>query len=139
VSQNLDLVRSINANWERGDYSEALWAHPDVEFVSADGPSPGAWSGLAGMAEGFRDFLGAWDEYRVEADEFRELDLERVLVLDHGVGRGRTSGLELGQMRANGAHLFHIRDGMVTRHVAYWDRERALSDLGLAPEADVTD
>ena len=67
MSQNVDLVRSIYANWERGDYSSAKWAHPDAGFVSADGPSPGAWSGLAGMADGFRDFLSAWDEYRVEA------------------------------------------------------------------------
>ena len=132
MSENLDLVRSIYAAWERGDFSSAEWAHPEIEYVIADGPAPGSWTGLAGLAEGWRDFLSAWEDFRVEAEEYRELDGERVLVLVHLSGRGKTSGLELGQMQAKGASLFHIRDGKVTRLVAYWDRERALADLGLA-------
>ena len=135
-SANLDLVRSIYAAHERGDFSSAEWAHPEIEWVIADGPEPGRWTGLAGIAEGSRDFLSAWEEYRAEVDEYRELDDQRVLVLVHSSGRGKTSGLELGQMHAQGAALFHVRGGKVTTIVQYFDRERAPVDLGLTPEPD---
>ena len=136
ASANLELVRSIYADWERGDYSSAQWAHPMIEFIWADGPEPGEWKGLAEMARSMHNWLGAWEEVHVEADEYRELDDERVLVLIHHSGRGKTSGLEIGQATAKNATLFHIRGGKVTRLVLYWDRERAIADLGLVEEAD---
>jgi ketosteroid isomerase-like protein len=134
ASANLDLVRSIYANWERGDYSSAQWAHPMIEFIWADGPEPGEWKGLAEMAQSMRNWLSAWEKVHVEADEYCELDDGRVLVLAHHSGRGKTSGLEIGQATAKNATLFRIRGGKVTRLVLYWDRERAFADLGLAPE-----
>jgi ketosteroid isomerase-like protein len=136
ASSNVELVRSINAAWQRGDYGAVDWAHPEIEFVIADLPGSGSWTGVAGMAEGWREFLSAWDEHHVETDEYRELDAERVLVLGHFSARGKTSGLEVGEMRTKGANVFHVRGGMVTRLVIYFDRDHALADLGLAPEVD---
>src|SRR5947209_859439 len=132
--ENVELVRSICAPWEHGDYSSAERAHPEIEVVSADGPTPGSWRGLAGMAEGYRGFLSAWDDVRTDVEEYREFDSDRVLVFTHTSGRGKTSGLELGPISANTAVLFQFRGGKVTRLVLYWDRDRALADLGLAPE-----
>jgi ketosteroid isomerase-like protein len=130
ASANLDLVRSIYAAWERGDFSSIEWAHPEIEWVFADGPDPGSRKGVAAMMEGYRGWLSAWEEFRVEPEGYRELDDERVLVLTRWGGRGKTSGLELGQMRTKGAHLFHVRGERVTRFVVYFDRDRALADLG---------
>jgi ketosteroid isomerase-like protein len=136
VSSNLDLVRSIYADWERGDWSSAEWADPEIEFVAADGPAPGRWSGLAGMAAGWRETLSVFRDLRAEPEEYRELDAVRVLVLHNWSGRGKTSALEVERMGAKSATLFHIRNGKVTRLVAFWYRERAFADLGLAPEGD---
>jgi hypothetical protein len=133
-SANLDLVRSISAAHERGDFSSAKWAHPEIDYVIADGPSPGRWRGRAGMAESFRGNLLGWKDFRIAADEYRVLDGERVLVLTRTTAHGRAGGLVVGQMRAKGAVLYHVRGGQVIRLVYYWDRERALVDLGLAPE-----
>jgi ketosteroid isomerase-like protein len=131
MSENLDLVRSIYDGWERGDYSSAQWAHPEIQFVRPDGPSPGAWVGPAGMADATREWLNTWEDSRAEVDEYRELDNERVLVLVRYLGRGKLSGLDIEQVASRGAQVFHVRGGRVTRFVQYLSRERALADLGL--------
>lgn len=139
MSANLELVRSIVAPWERGDYGSAEWADPEIEYVIADGPSPGRWRGRAAMAEAARANLDTWEDVRFESEELRELDDERVLALHGYTGRGKASGLEVGQVSAKGAQLFHVRGGKAIRLVHYWDRERAFADLGLAPEAGSTE
>jgi ketosteroid isomerase-like protein len=131
MSENLDLVRSIFAAWERGDYSSAEWADTEIECVLADGPAPGKWTGLDDMARAMRGWLSTWEDFRIEADEFRALDDGRVLVFAHYGGHGKTSGLEIGQVRMTATTLLIIRDGKVIRLVTYWDRDRALADLGL--------
>ena len=131
MSANLDLVRSIYAAHERGDFSSAEWADPEIEFVIADGPEPGRWTGVTGMQQGIQGVLAAWDDARTYADEYREIDDERVLVLTHRTGRGKRSGIELGELGVRGATLLHVRDGKVTRWVSYYDPDRALADLGL--------
>jgi ketosteroid isomerase-like protein len=126
--ENVEVVRSIFAAWERGDFSSPAWAHPEIVLVAADGPEPGSWTGVAAMAEAWYATLRAFEELRCEADEYRALDDERVLVLMHFCGRGKTSGLEVGDIQMKGANLFHVRGGKVTRLVLYWDRERAFAD-----------
>jgi ketosteroid isomerase-like protein len=132
MSESLDLVRSIFAEWERGDYTSARWAHPEIEYVWADGPSPGSWNGLEGMAEAWGAWLKAWVDFRAKADGFRALDSDRVLVLNSFGGHGKSSGVGVEHFMTKGASIWSISNGCVTRLVLYWDREHALADLGLA-------
>ena len=135
-STNVKLVRSICAAWERGDYSSAQWADPEIEYVVADGPAPGSWTGVASMTAGWCDVLRACLGLGGGVDECRELDDGRVLVVYRLTGHGRTSGLDLGQMRAQGASISSVREGKVSKLVSYLDRGRALADLRLAPKGD---
>jgi ketosteroid isomerase-like protein len=132
VSSNLDVVKSIYAAWERGDWSSVDWADPDIEFSVVGGLDEGSWKGVAGMANAWTDQLRAWQDLRAVAEEFRELDDGRVLVLMRNEGRGRGSGIDLGEIATEAANIFTVRDGRVVSLSIYPDRARALADLGLS-------
>lgn len=96
--ENLDLVRSISAPWQRGDFSSADWAHSEIEWVIADGPMPGRWTGVAGMVEGWRDFLSAWDQCRAGGGGVPRARREQVLRAVPLSARGKASRLEVGEI-----------------------------------------
>jgi ketosteroid isomerase-like protein len=129
MSANLELVRSIFVEWERGEFrARPNWADPSIEFVVPDGPEPSTRTGVA-AAPGVEAFVKLWEHLRFDGEEYREMDDGSVLVVCRMRGRGIGSGVEVDQRRAS---LFHIRDGKVIRLALYWDRDRALADLGLA-------
>jgi ketosteroid isomerase-like protein len=78
-----------------------------------------------------RNLFSAFEHLHNEAEGYRELDDERVLVLTQASGRGKKSGVPFVH---RGAELFEIHNGKVTRIVVYFDRERAFADLGLASD-----
>jgi ketosteroid isomerase-like protein len=96
--------------------------------VFADGPDPGTSIAIDVASERWREQLGPWEDFRIEATEYRELDDERILVLNRLRGRGTTTGVKV---KTEGGNVFHIHDGKVTRLILYWDSDRALADLGV--------
>jgi hypothetical protein len=102
-SPNLDLVRSICAEWERGRYSSVEWVHPEGELVIEDIPGSGSWKGVAAAVAAWGEFLEAWEGHQVEVDEYRELDTGRVLTLGAFRARGKASGVDVEQLRNNGS------------------------------------
>jgi ketosteroid isomerase-like protein len=129
--ENVEIVRSICVAWERGDFTSVEWAHPEIDYAIVGGLTPGSWKGVAGMAEAARDALSPWETFRIEVEEYRELDGERVLVLWNSKGRGKASGLETEQLRPTGAYLFQTRGGKVIRLSYYVDPAEALEAVGL--------
>ena len=127
-SANLDLVRSIYADWERGDFSKVEWADPELSFVFADGPLPGEWRGVGVAVTIWSNFLATMNDYRAEIEALRDTEDGRVLVLVRGHGRGRSSGAPVEDRSAN---VFEIRSGKVAKLTVYANRANALADLGL--------
>jgi ketosteroid isomerase-like protein len=134
VSANLELVRSIFAAWAKGDFTSADWADPEIDFEFADGPVPDRAKGLDGMVELWRSMLDAWLDLRAIPEAFHELDDGRILVFLRNEGRGRSSGIDVQEISVESANLFELRDGKVTKLVLYWERRRALDEVGFTPE-----
>jgi hypothetical protein len=128
MSANVDLVRSIYADWERGDFTRSDWADPAIELVRPDGLDGEVLKGRDASSGGWREWLDAWTDFRAEAHDYRALDGERVLVFGRMCGTGRRSGTSTDTETVN---LFQIRELKVVRLVLYSNRDRALADLGL--------
>jgi ketosteroid isomerase-like protein len=131
VSSNLDLIKSIYAAWEKGDFSSADWADPEIDFEMRGGLTTGRWTGVEEMAEAWAAMLRAWEDLRAVPDEFREIDGDRVLVFLRNEGLGKGSGIDVGEISVKAANVFTVRDGKVTSLILYWDRDQAITDLGL--------
>ena len=73
--------------------------------------STGDVVGLQAMAAGWREWLADWQDFRTDAEGYRELDDERVLAQHGFTGRGKTRGVEVGPTGSKGACLFHVVNG----------------------------
>ena len=95
MSENLDLVRSIVAKHERGDFSSADWADSDIEYAIVGAPDSGVWKGRAAMSKAWGEVLAAYTDNSVVVEEIRQIADERVLVLSAFAGRGKAAGSAL--------------------------------------------
>jgi ketosteroid isomerase-like protein len=126
-NENVEVIESIFARWERGDFSSPDWMHHQMEFVGGDGI---ATRGASAVGKFWFDFLGTWDRFVVLADEILDAGDDDVLVFVRFEGHGRESGAPIAAF--SGANLFTLQDGKVIRLVLYVDRKEALSAAGLS-------
>jgi hypothetical protein len=82
------------------------------------------------MADGSRELLEAWNDFRQRAGAYRELDAKPVLVLARVGGRGGVSEGDV-EIQARTATLSEVRGGEVMRLVTDSRQQHALADLSL--------
>jgi ketosteroid isomerase-like protein len=96
--------------------------HPEVEWhwprTMVDSR---VFRGREEFVRGTREFAEAWGDLRFELDELHEEGGWAFAVVRY-VGSGRSSGIPLDEPIA---HLWEIRDGLVTRLFMFGDVEKA--------------
>jgi len=132
--ENVELVEALFATWNREGY-KAFLEHvaEDIEWVEVAGrPERGKGDETGGrerLREGLESLFDAWEEYRLEPQEVRDLGDDRVLAVLREVARGRGSGIEVGDLWG---YVITVRDGQLARVEAYRDHEEALAAAGLS-------
>jgi ketosteroid isomerase-like protein len=123
--ETVDIVRKLHAALVGGDWERATdLAAPEIEFHGTVG---GLEEGR--VARGIDQFrhldgedLEAWDERRLEAEDFIDVG-DCVVILQREFRRGKGSGVDV---EAEIAILANVRDGRVVRIQGYMDRAEAI-------------
>jgi ketosteroid isomerase-like protein len=127
--ENVEVVRSMFAAYRAGDVESVIdTADADIEL------RPGIVGGPEGTvyrgSEGFRAFLedidSAWEQFRIETQEFRDLG-ETVLVL----GRTRALARHGMTLEASAGWVCRMRRGKIARFQSFPSSAEALRAVGL--------
>jgi ketosteroid isomerase-like protein len=128
--ETVEIVRSLFAAFaERDHASAACVLHPKVEIRPGivGGPERAVYHGLRGNEQFWSDVDEAWADFRIEAEEFRDLG-EQVLVLGRAFARAEGSGIALDEPVA---WLAAVRDGQIVRFRSFSNQREALDAAGL--------
>src|SRR6478735_7236627 len=124
---NIDRVRrgveSVDAFWEMLDefvvWDLRAWPMLDLDSV---------YFGSDTVIRASRHYWGAWEDYRVEADEILGAGQSVVVILKER-GRGKGSGAPFQRLHPQ---LWTFRDGRVIRWESFPSRADALEAAGLS-------
>jgi ketosteroid isomerase-like protein len=119
------LLRELYQEWSRGEFfGRGDYYCDDVEMTfSEQYPEPQTHRGLREIAEMQINWLRAWDDYTVSAEQMKVVG-DRIVVGNRLRGRGKGSGIALDDRHAI---VFAFREGRIARMVAYRDFESAVT------------
>ena len=125
MSAATDLVRAALDLFEReGPEAIVELADPEIE-VQGEGDliDTTVYRGREGFRTWSRQWLDAWQSFRMEPRELIEVADGIVVVPLHQVGVGKASGIEV---ETDVAYLIEVRDSRLTRLRLYTNEGRAL-------------
>jgi ketosteroid isomerase-like protein len=128
---DLAVLRLLLEGWQRGDFWHAELYADDVVFVRS-GPDGGEYHGIEGMTVAWRDFLGAWKDFRIKPEGVVTGADGMYVLLLRLQGRGKGSGVSID---AEVANLVKMQNGRVVRLEMHWDRDAALTAAGAGRDA----
>jgi ketosteroid isomerase-like protein len=124
----IEVVQRIYDAWAAGRHPWDL-LHEDIEWdcPMVDVPHD-SYRGHAGVAEFFRNWLGAWDDYQFGLEQLIEAPDGRVAALFWERGRGKGSGATVDLKPAG---LWTVENGKAVRYCTRLDREETLREAGI--------
>jgi ketosteroid isomerase-like protein len=121
--ENIEIVRRMYEAFHRGDFDGALaYFDPEVEVDASVRVDEGIGHGRDAVNAMVARWLAAWDEWREEIEEMRDLG-SHVIVVSTQRGRAKGSGIEV---ETRYAVLYEIRGDKITRMVLHSGPEEAL-------------
>ena len=127
AASDVEIVRQAFEAYRRGDFA-AILELCDPEIVVQDPGRTGTrFQGHDGLMRFWQEWLESWEDYRVEPQEFAEAGGE-IFVVASQTGRGRSSGIEVGQ---DLFQVFRLRSGKIVEWRIYADQGEARRSVGL--------
>ena len=128
--ENVELVQSVLAAWNRADYAAALeHVAPEIKTESHLGDDlDGTHEGIAGLQIYLADYWSSFTGFHVEIDECIAGGTE-VAFLAHLYGRGRASGVEV---ERRNWQVVTVRGGKFVSYRLFRTKAEALEAAGLS-------
>jgi ketosteroid isomerase-like protein len=128
---NVEIVKEFTRHFQNGD--REAWRDyfdPDViwDTSAATMPMAGIYRGHEGVDRFFREWLGAWASYAIEAREYIDAG-ESVVIVFRQSGVGRGSGV---RTERDFFAVYDLRGSKVARYRQFESREEALEAAGLS-------
>jgi ketosteroid isomerase-like protein len=129
--ENVEILREAAAAFNRGDLDAWLeYLADDIDHRAVEGAldDHGPIHGKDALRVYMEDWVGTFDNLRVEPVELIEAGEDKVIAVTRISGRAKLSGVETD---LTFAALYTIRDGKIARGREYWTKEQALEAAGL--------
>jgi ketosteroid isomerase-like protein len=127
--ENVEIIRRMYEAFYRGDFDDALaFFNPEVEVDASMRVDEGVGHGRDAVYAMVARWVGAWDEWREEIEEMRDLG-GQVLVASKQHGRAKGSGIEV---EAHYAVLYEMSGDKIAPLTIYSEVAEALEAAGLS-------
>jgi ketosteroid isomerase-like protein len=126
--ENVDAVRQVCADWERGNWASAAELFDpelEVEFSTTSFPDAGTYRGGRAVLDAWRRWLEVWDDFRMDLEDLID-NGERIVALNRLHGRGKESGVPVDR---DVGVVFDVEAGVI-KHMVFCDRQAAIDAAG---------
>jgi ketosteroid isomerase-like protein len=128
--ENVERVRRAYRLYEETQQPDYELLHPEVAWHTArDLPDSDTYRGHEGVAELYSEWIGSFEDFRVEVEEMIDAGDDTVVVMTRLRGRFRGSSEEVNLIEA---HVWRLLDGKAVEIREYRTKAEALEAAGLS-------